>query len=93
VPGYWAEAHHAEQDWAEGGLTNIDELTWPAGPTTGWSNPAAGPENAKTAAPMDSPPHLDWGHLPLAGDGQARVNDYHHPENYLVEHNVDEQDD
>jgi hypothetical protein len=27
------------------------------------------------------------------GDGQARVNDYHHPENYLVEHNVDEQDD
>ena len=39
---------------------------------------------------MDPPPHLDWGHLPLAGDGQPRVTDYHHPNNYLVDNNDDE---
>jgi hypothetical protein len=30
------------------------------------------------------PPHLDWGHLPLAGDGKSRLNDYHNPQNYLL---------
>ena len=31
------------------------------------------------------PPNLDWGHLPACkGDGQARVNNYHHPERYLI---------
>jgi hypothetical protein len=34
---------------------------------------------------MDPPPHLDWGHLPLAGDGQTRTNDHHHPNNCLVD--------
>jgi hypothetical protein len=29
------------------------------------------------------PPHLDWGTSRLRG-GQSRVNDYHHPENYLL---------
>jgi hypothetical protein len=28
--------------------------------------------------------YLDWGHLPLAGDGQSRLNDYHNPQNYLL---------
>ena len=41
---------------------------------------------------MDPPPHLDWGHLPLAGDGQTRTNDHHHPNNYLF-HNDDDVDE
>jgi hypothetical protein len=59
------------------------------------SNPAAGaPENAKTAAPNGfHRRHRDWGHLRLAGDGQSRVNDYHHPENYLLPEEDDEGDD
>jgi Domain of unknown function (DUF222) len=52
VPGYWCQVHHAEQDWADDGQTNIDDLI-PR--TTAWSNPAAGPlENAKMAAPNGS---------------------------------------
>jgi hypothetical protein len=34
---------------------------------------------------MDPTTHRDWGHLPLAGDGQARVNHYRQPDKYLIE--------
>lgn len=27
VPGYGCQVHHAERDWADGGLTNVDDLT------------------------------------------------------------------
>jgi hypothetical protein len=39
------------------------------------------------------PPHLDWGYLRLAGDGQSRVNYYHHPQNYLLPEEEDDEDD
>ena len=32
VPAYWCQAHHAENDWAAGGQTDIDELTLACGP-------------------------------------------------------------
>ena len=91
MPGYGCQVHHAETDWAKGGLTNITDEALACGPHNrlvtegGWRT-----RNAKTAAPNGSPPRLDWGHLPLAGDGQPRVTDYHHPNNYLVDNNDDE---
>jgi hypothetical protein len=32
APGYQCQVHHAETDWADGGLTNIDEETLACGP-------------------------------------------------------------
>jgi hypothetical protein len=86
VPGYGCQVHHAKRDWAEGGQTNIDEETLACKPHNllvengGWTTRKR--KDGRTE--WIPPPHLDWGHLPLAGDGQTRVNDYHHPERYLV---------
>jgi hypothetical protein len=69
--------HHAVDDWADGGQTNIDDLTL-ACPK---DNRAVKPGGWTTRKRNDGrtewipPPHLD--------SGQSRVNDYHHPENYL----------
>jgi hypothetical protein len=80
VPGYGCQVHHAELDWGKGGLTNIDDLTFACGPDTenGW----------KTRKRRDGrtewipPPHLDT--------GQTRVNNYHHPEKYLLPEDEDD---
>jgi hypothetical protein len=87
VPGYWSEVHHAEKHWGEGGLTNIDELTLACGP----DNRLVKPGGWRTRKRNDGrtewipPPHLD--------SGQARVNDYHHPENYLVDNNDEDEEE
>ena len=75
VPGYWAEVHHID-DWARGGLTNIDKLTLACKPDhkladKGWRTIKLG--NGETQ--WIPPPHLDY--------GQARTNDYHHPERFF----------
>ena len=79
VPGYWCQVHHVD-DWADqNGPTDIDKLTLACGPDNrlvedgGW----------KTRKRKDGriewipPPHLDSGH--------HRMNDYHHPQKYLVD--------
>ncbi len=94
VPGYWCQVHHAIDDWADGGQTNIVDLTL----ACGCHNRFVKEDGWRTRKRKDGrtewipPPHLDWGHLPLAGDGQPRVNDYHHPEN-LLRADEDDQDD
>ncbi len=87
VPGYWCEVHHAESDWADDGQTNIDELTLACSPDNrlvkpgGWKTRKRRKDGRTEWIP---PPHLDT--------GQTRVNDYHHPENYLVDNeDVDEE--
>jgi Domain of unknown function (DUF222) len=75
VPAYWAEVHHTD-DWARGGLTNVDRLTLACKPDhmladKGWRTVKVG--NGDTE--WIPPPHLD--------NGQARVNDYHHPERFF----------
>ncbi|MGH3594897.1 MAG: HNH endonuclease signature motif containing protein [Mycobacterium sp.] len=75
VPGYWSEVHHVD-DWARGGLTNIDKLTLACKSDhrlaeKGWRTIKLA--NGETQ--WIPPPHLDH--------GQARTNDYHHPERYL----------
>jgi Domain of unknown function (DUF222) len=85
VPGYWCQVHHAVTDWGEGGETNIDDLTLACGP----DNRVVKPGGWTTRKRKDGrtqwipPPHLD--------DGQARFNKYHHPEEFLVK-NDDEED-
>jgi Domain of unknown function (DUF222) len=78
VPGYGCQVHHAELDWAKGGQTNITDETLACGP----HNRLVKPGGWRTRKRKDGrtewipPPHLD--------SGQSRVNDYHHPENYLL---------
>lgn len=78
APGYRCQVHHAELDWAEGGLTNITDETLACGP----HNRLVMEGGRRTRKRRDGttewipPPHLD--------SGQSRVNNYHHPERYLT---------
>ncbi len=72
VPGYWSEVHHID-DWATGGKTDIDKLTFACAANhklvgKGWTTRKL--PNGRTE--WIPPPHLDR--------GQKRTNDYHHPE-------------
>lgn len=75
VPGYLCEVHHVEE-WAEGGLTNIDTLTFACGPhhrlikPGGWRTR----KRADGGTEWIPPPQL-----PLPGG----TNDFHHPERLL----------
>jgi Domain of unknown function (DUF222) len=71
VPGYWSEVHHIDE-WAAGGLTDADKLTFACPPNhklveNGWRTRKL--PNGRTE--WIPPPRLDRG---------ARTNDYHHPE-------------
>jgi Domain of unknown function (DUF222) len=77
VPGFLTEVHHAEGDWTDGGLTNVNDETLACGP----HNRLVGPGGWRTRKRKDGrtewipPPHLDT--------GQGRVNKHHHPEELL----------
>ncbi|VBA56199.1 HNH endonuclease signature motif containing protein [Mycobacterium attenuatum] len=76
VPGYWCEVHHVEE-WAAGGRTDIDTLTFACTPDhkligKGWHTRKL--PNGRTA--WIPPPELDTG---------TRTNDYHHPERLFDE--------
>jgi hypothetical protein len=71
VPGYWSEVHHVDE-WAAGGLTDADKLTFACKPNhklveKGWRTGKL----ADGRTEWIPPPQLDRG---------ARTNDYHHPE-------------
>ena len=76
VPGYGSQVHHATLDWAEGGTTDIDDLTFGCGPHNrlvkrgGWHTRKL-PDGTTEWIP---PPHL-----PLKGG----INRYHHPDRLL----------
>jgi hypothetical protein len=78
APGYRCQVHHADRDWTNNGQTNIDEMTLACGPDNrlveegGWTTRKR-PDGRTEWIP---PPHLDT--------GQARVNNFHHPEKYLL---------
>jgi len=77
APGYWSEAHHVD-GWTNNGQTNINALTLACGGDNrlveegGWTTRKR--KDGRTE--WVPPPHLDT--------GQSRVNDYHHPEKYLL---------
>ncbi len=82
VPGYWCEVHHVD-DWAAGGLTDADKLTFACKPNhklvdEGWRTRKL-PDGRTEWIP---PPHLDH--------GQPRTNSFHHPEKLLMD---DDEDD
>lgn len=83
VPGYGCQAHHGKKPWARGGNTNIDEEVLACPPHNrliekgGWTTRIRKDGRVEWIPP----PHLD--------NGQARVNNYHHPENYLLPDDTD----
>jgi Domain of unknown function (DUF222) len=78
APGYWCQVHHVDGWAAANGETNINELTLACGPDNrlvdegGWTTR----KRKDSRTEWIPPPHLDT--------GQSRVNDYHHPEKYLL---------
>ncbi len=82
APGYWCQADH-DDGWAASGPTNVDKMSLACPPDNrlieegGWTTRKR--HDGRTE--WIPPPHLDT--------GQARVNDYHHPENYLIDDDVD----
>lgn len=78
TPAYLCQVHHAELDWAEGGLTNITDETLACGPRNrlvmkgGWRTR----KRRDGTTEWIPPPHLD--------SGQSRINNHHHPERYLI---------
>ncbi|KAA0024982.1 HNH endonuclease signature motif containing protein [Antrihabitans cavernicola] len=85
-PGYLCQTHHGRKDWAQGGETNIDELTFAcdehhplAGAAdTDWHTIIAGPDDPYPGRTYWIPPtHIDPTRKP-------RINHYHHPGEYLT---------
>lgn len=71
APGYWCEVHHVDE-WAAGGLTDADKLTFACTPhhkliEKGWRTRKL--PNGRT----------EWIPPPRLGRGPG-TNDYHHPE-------------
>ena len=79
--------HHSTADWADGGETNITDESLACGP----DNRRVKPGGWRTRKRKDG--RTEWIPPPLLDTGQARVNDYHHPQNYLVDEKGDEADD
>src|SRR5207249_120640 len=79
VPGYGCQVHHAEMDCAVGGQTHITDECLACPPHNrlvkkgGW----------RTRKRKDG--STEWIPPPQLDTGQARVNNYHHPEKYLVD--------
>lgn len=72
VPGYWCEVHHTDE-WAIGGRTDIDKLTFACKPhhslvDAGWRTRKL--DGGQT----------EWIPPPKLDNGRARANDFHHPE-------------
>lgn len=78
VPGYGCEVHHAVCDWVDGGLTNITDEVLACPPHNrlvrkgGWT----------TRKRKDG--RIEWIPPPLLDGGQSRLNNYHHPQRYLL---------
>jgi len=77
VGAYGCQAHHASQDWAQGGNTNVDDMTLACGTDNrsvddgGWQTTI----NTRGECEWQPPPDLDH--------GQTRINYYHRPEALL----------
>jgi len=78
APGYWCEAHHVDGWTADTSPTDIDTLT-----------PACPPHNRliektswRTRKRKDG--RTEWLPPPNLDTGQTRVNNYHHPQRYLI---------
>ncbi|MGV0743339.1 HNH endonuclease signature motif containing protein [Mycolicibacterium sp. XJ870] len=82
--GYQCQAHHADTDFAKGGLTDITELALGCGP----DQRLVGPGKWTTRITHNG--RCEWIPPPLLDIGQSRINNYHHPQTYLTEPNKDD---
>ncbi len=71
---YYCQAHHAKRAFAEGGHTNVDELTL----ACGWDNRSV--EDGGYTTTIGAGCVVEWHPPPELDHGQARVNYYHRPE-------------
>jgi hypothetical protein len=78
VAGAHCQVHHAVNDWADDGQTNVDDLALGCGK----DNRAVKPGGWTTRKRKDG--RTEWIPPPRLDGGQSRVNDYHHPENLLL---------
>ncbi len=85
APAYHSEVHHRSADWADGGQTNIDDETL----ACGRDNRRVKPGGWRTRKRKDG--RTEWIPPPNLDTGQARTNNYHHPERYLLP--ADDEDD
>jgi hypothetical protein len=83
APAYHCQAHHAAQDFGQGGQTNITDLGLACGPHNrlvtkhGWTTRIRNDGRTEWIPP----PHLDT--------GQDRTNHHHHPGELLAPHDED----
>ncbi|OHU06794.1 HNH endonuclease signature motif containing protein [Mycobacterium syngnathidarum] len=84
--GNKCQVHHAQQDFAQGGRTNVDELTLGCGPDQRLVGPG------KWTTRINSRGQCEWIPPPLLDTGQARTNTYHHPQRYFTDDGDDETD-
>ena len=84
VAGAQCQVHHAVNDWAQGGQTNVDDLALGCPKDNRSVKPGGWTTRKRNDGRTEwiPPPHLD--------SGQSRVNDYHHPQNYLLPDENDE---
>jgi hypothetical protein len=74
IPAAWCQVHHAAQDFAKGGQTNIDDLTLACGPHNRDAT-----DHGWTTVKKDGT--TEW--IPAKDRGKRRTNAYFHPERYL----------
>lgn len=84
-PAYHAQAHHARADYADGGQTDITDLTLACGP----QNRLVTKDGWTTRVRHDG--RVEWIPPPLLDTGQDRINHYWHPEELF--HSPEEEDD
>ncbi|TMS51504.1 HNH endonuclease signature motif containing protein [Mycobacterium sp. DBP42] len=79
VGAYGCQAHHATDDWAAGGDTNVDTMSLACGPDNRLVDDDGGYTttiNERGEVEWQPPPHLDH--------GQHRINYHHRPELLLT---------
>ncbi|UXA20487.1 HNH endonuclease signature motif containing protein [Mycobacterium sp. SMC-4] len=78
VGAYGSQVHHAVNDWMDGGNTNVDEMCLACGPDNRSVDRAGG-----WVTRMNERHEVEWIPPPGLDTGQARINNYHHPERLL----------
>ncbi|KUH82732.1 MULTISPECIES: HNH endonuclease signature motif containing protein [unclassified Mycobacterium] len=85
APAYHCQVHHAVADWADDGKTDITDLTLACGP----DNRRVKPGGWRTRKRKDG--RTEWLPPPQLDTGQARVNNFHHPQRYLIPDDGDDE--
>ncbi|MEE6166200.1 MULTISPECIES: HNH endonuclease signature motif containing protein [unclassified Mycolicibacterium] len=81
------QAHHATEDFAQGGLTDITDLTLGCGPHQRLVGPG------KWTTHINNNGRCEWIPPALLDTGQSRINTYHHPQQYFTDNQDDDETD